>query len=415
MIYNPSMILALGDISSSLASYLLDKGLDFGLLRDKQTHRKLQIDVSKLMFYGEVSFDEFDSVVETSKKIPHPIDAVITDFENYIVVSARLANKLGVNGLPTNAAYKVTDKALMRQAFIEYDPIISPSYAEVDSEEDLLEFARSNSYPMIIKPANLVKSLFVTRVNNEIELINSYNKISNALPDTYSKLNIHRKPKIIIEEFMEGSIHSVDGVIDSDGNITLINSVVDILSGYDVGHKDNYHYSRTIPTELHKNQVEEITSTAKKGIEALGLRSCAAHTELFLTKNGPKIIEIGARTGGYRAKMHRLANGVDYYGALINVLLKKPVDLKLKRRDWVTIIEVFPDTRGVFNSITNYQKLPQLNSFEDSVVHVNKGDIVGLAKHGFKATARIILASNNPEEFAKDFSYIKEQVSVELK
>ena len=52
------------------------------------------------------------------------------------------------------------------------------------------------------------------------------------------------------------------------------------------------------PAELDEKQKADISDVVKRAIDALGLDNCAAHTELMMTKTGPKIIEIGARLGG---------------------------------------------------------------------------------------------------------------------
>ena len=59
--------------------------------------------------------------------------------------------------------------------------------------------------------------------------------IRDRLSGIYKKYAANRKPKMIIEEFMEGSVHSVDAFVDSNGTPHVLESIVDYQTGYDMG------------------------------------------------------------------------------------------------------------------------------------------------------------------------------------
>ena len=116
------------------------------------------------------------------------------------------------------------------------------------------------------------------------------------------------------------------------------------------------------PTRLSVSEQEVIYKTAISGMKALGLRSTPAHIEIILTNNGPKIIEIGARIGGYRARMYEYSLGIDLYQAAISTAQNKPLDLIPKLQQASTVIELFPETCGSFVAFDGHREIEQLAS-----------------------------------------------------
>jgi len=408
------MILALGNISIPFAMNVLKRDVGFGLIYDSNNSDIAKLPIEQLDHYSAADFSNLKSVVEAVKSVDQQIDAFITNYENYILIVARVADELNINSLPLESAKKVTNKILMRKAFSDHIPGLSPKFSKISNISQLLEFSSRSEYPLIIKPANLVKSLYVTKVENEEQLVASYKKISNELPGVYKRLNINVAPEILVEEFIVGSIHSVDGVVDSKGKAHMIEAVVDSVSGFEVGFADNFHYTSTLPSKLSKSQSASIVEAARQGVNALGIKSSAAHVELFMTSTGPKIIEIGARNGGYRAGMHELSNGVDYYGAIIDALLKRPIDLAIRKREAYCVVKLFPNAFGRFKEVVNEKKLLELKSVIRYQKLAGLDQQVGLAGDGFKATARVFMHSKDSKQLEEDKEYIRNYVSVKI-
>ncbi len=292
---------------------------------------------------------------------------------------------------------------------------ISPDFAVVASADDVRSFASSHAFPLILKPANLAKSLLVTKNDSIEELLENYDTSIRMLESTYAKYVSNRSPKLIIEEYLEGSIHSVDAFVNSSGTPLVLDQIVDYQTGYDVGYNDNFHYSRSLPTGLSSEQQAALRHCARVGIEALGMKNSAAHVEIILTANGPRIVEIGARNGGYRERMHRLANGIDITGAFLKTALGQPVSIESTCSDGCAVIELFPQTRGVFKSIRNIEQLRRLPSFHSLSIKAKSDEDVGLSRDGYRACAFVIIHHSDLTVFDQDFDYIKENVFVEVK
>ena len=58
------------------------------------------------------------------------------------------------------------------------------------------------------------------------------------------------------------------------------------------------------PSLLPKNIQQQIEKVAKMAVKALGIQNGPSHTEIKVTSEGPKIVEIGARLGGDNITTH---------------------------------------------------------------------------------------------------------------
>jgi biotin carboxylase len=404
-----SHLLIVGKKFNSLTAYLEANGHTYTLLQDKAATK---FPDKKFKHRIVASFETKESILAGASQIQQPIDGVLTVYENYILPAAWVAEYLDLPGLPVAAGEACTDKYLMRSLFAKAPEKISPAFDQVDSENDVREFANAHSFPIILKPANLAKSLLVTKSSTLEELLANYRRSSELLQTTYKKYAPHRQPKMIIEEFLEGSIHSVDAFIDTTGTPHVLEQVVDYQTGYDIGYDDNFHYSRLLPSALSAEDQAALRHCAEVGIKALGMANSAAHVEVIMTKDGPRIVEIGARNGGYRERMHALANGIDIIGAAIDVAQGQAPRIASTKNEPCAVLELFPKTPGIYRGITNDETLRQLPSLVYLSVKAKEGAYIGKAADGHKMAAIVILHNENQEAFNQDLAYINANVAV---
>lgn len=407
-------ILLVGQTFSGFEEAILKMGYKFTILKDIK-NKKLPEDDQKSVFWCD--FSNIDKVIAKAKEINenNRIDGSVTAYERYIEATAQINQSLQIPGLSPESAKLCTDKSLMRKAFLDYSDKISPNFSTIKTFENAKKFAEKYGFPLILKPANLAKSLLVLKCENMSELITNFEKIKNSINEVYQKYAPNNEQKIIIEEFLEGPIFSVDAFIDTHGNVEVLESVVDYRTGYDMGFDDNFHYSRTLPSKLSSNQVESIRQVAKLGCQALKMKASAAHVEVILTKKGPKIVEIGARNGGYRDRMHNLSNGIELSKNLIRTILGEEINITPTRHDHCATIELFPKEFGFFDAVRNLERLKKLPSLKYLRIIPHPNDKIGKAGDGFKASAIIILHNSDVEIFKKDLRFVENEVEITTK
>jgi len=404
-------ILLVGSGFSGITNYFRENGYDYTILKDVLTTKRPD---AKLKHRVVCDFSDMESVLALVETLPK-FDGVITVYERYITPTAQIANHLGLPALPLEAARACTDKSLMRELFAKAPKQISPDFVEVKSEADVRAFAETHDFPLIIKPANLSKSLLVTKNDNLDQLLENYQRTISQIEAVYAKYAPHTTPKILVEEFLVGFNHSVDAFVDADGTPHVLEQVVDYEIGHEIGFDDNFQYSRTLPSRLSAEDQAALRECAALGIKALGIKNSPAHTEVIMTKNGPRIVEIGARNGGYRERMHGVANGIDILGAAIGLALGRTPEITSTKNESISILELFPKVPGDFVGITNEAELRALSSFSNLRIKAKPGDFVGKAADGFKMCAIIELHHADAAQVKSDMAYILAHVAVETK
>ena len=402
-------ILIVGKSFSGLTNFLKEHSYDYIVLKDelgaKHPNKKLKHRVL-------CDFSSKEAVLRTVDGIGKKIDGVITIYESYVLPAAWIAEHLGLPGMPPDAAEACTDKWIMRQRFAAAPEKVSPDFALVAGEDDLRNFAASHSFPLILKPANLAKSLLVTKNHSLEELLASYQRTMGQIDAVYKKYSPNREPKLLVEEFLEGSIHSVDAFIDANGEPHVLEQIVDYQTGYDIGYEDSFHYSRILPSKMSPEGQAAFRHCAAIGIKALGMRSSPAHVEIIVTKDGPRIVEIGARNGGYRERMHWLANGLDIQAIALQLALGQQPEIQAVKNDPCAVLELFPKTSGKFVRLENEAALRALPSLAYLSVKAKSGQYVGKAAEGYKMCAVVMLHNSDADQFARDLDFVNESVFV---
>lgn len=404
------MILIVGKHFKGLRDYLQQVGIEQFLLCDEHVGEKHA--TTQGIDYKMCNFESRELIEASIKELEGKITAVVTIYENYVLPSAWIAESLHANGLPIVSAEACTDKDLMRQLFAQSEESISPDFTSVEDKEQLIAFADSHEFPLVLKPANLAKSLLVTTCNTKEELLKTYDSNCAEIDSIYKQYAPHRKPKLIVEEYLKGSVHSVDAFVDGNGEPHILEAIVDYQTGHDIGYNDNFHYSRVIPSNLTLEQQEKLTHVAKLGVKALKMKYSAAHIEIIMTANGPKIVEIGARNGGYRPRMHKLANDINIYEQIINTLTDQPIAAASSKHDGCAVLELFPKNPGTFTELHNIDELKRLESFTYLSLKVKPGVHVGLSSQGHKACAVIILHNASISQFKADLEYVNSNVYI---
>lgn len=406
-----SLILVVGKGYSGVTSRLREAGHEYIILRDRTTSKHPDKKYKRQVLGDFTSRETIFASVDALAVKP---DAVVTIYENYILATAWIAEHLGLPGMPIDAALACTDKWLMRQAFRAATEQVNPDFAIVQTEDDLLSFASTHSFPLMLKPANLVKSLLISKNDSIDELLDSYRHTMEIIDDVYARYSPDRQPSVIVEEFLEGSMHTVAAFADKNGTAHIMSQIADLQMARDVRFDDNFLYSRKLPSNLSANDQQAILHTAAVGMAALNMHGSPAHIEIILTPHGPRIVEIGARIGGYRERMYDLSYGINMIDAAVAVALGNQPILAESRSDASAVIELFPKQTGSFTEIEGAEHIKSLPSCISFNIKAQPGQMVGRATDGYKFSAVIVLHSEDKNQLDADLSFITNHVRVHV-
>lgn len=390
-------IVGKGDPQGSMVRAIRQAGYKVGLFHDQTL--KLT-DAAPYDAILETDFAHPDEALQSSLK-EHRIAGLVCTYENYILAKANIAQYLGLPSLSVEAASYCTDKYLMRSAFARYDQSLSPDFALITSQTDAQAFVSRYGFPVIIKPTNLVKSLLVLRCNNDAELAANLAYAQDHIEDLYAQNRIYdRQPQLIIEQYVTGTLCSVAAFVDAAGESHFCEGVAKLVNATEVGYDDDFLYSRRLPMQMEPVLEDRIFAAADSAVRALDLRSSPAHIELIYTPEGDvKVIEVGARIGGYRPRMYALSYGLDLPAQEVALALGSQPDLHGKFRAYSAVYELFPKVRGTFKEIKSKKDMPDTSLFAYYRCKARPGKVAGPAKEGFRTSAIIIVSDADKTAF----------------
>ena len=359
-----------------------------------------------------VDFSSEAALKESLAGISLKIEGLLCTYENYVVAKAWLGEHYNVHTISVDSAKKCTDKNLMRQAFMDADRAITPNFGLVQTKKELLELSSKLTYPLIIKPTNLVKSLLIIRCDNEQELIENFAYAQSTIVALYEKYQVYdRKPQLIVEEYIIGKTCSVAAFVDAGGAPHFCKGIAALTNAHDIGIADNYIYARHLPGQFDEALEKEFFKVAAQGIKALGMRSSPAHVELIYNDDGVKLIEIGARIGGYRPQMYQYSYGIDLIEQEIILSLSQKPNLEGEFQAYSGVYELFPEKKGIFGGLEGMNDLSLYDYFSPKA---RIGQEVGLAKDGYKTCAIILVTDKSEQRFqskCRSIDSIKVRVS----
>lgn len=306
-----------------------------------------------------ISTIDIESVMSAAKK--HNIDAIMTLASDMpIMTVAKVSKKLGLVGVDLDTAIKATNKSKMRESLKSFGVPV-PLFYKVDSLDKCIKAVnkiKDKGYKCILKPADNSGS-------RGIVLLPDFNEKTINIAYNYSKNNSRNKI-VMVEEFMEGPEVSVE-TISVDGKCNIIQITDKITTGAPYFVEMGHSQPSQLPDSI-KDKIKEITIAANK---AIGIISGPSHTEIKITQNGPKIVEIGARLGGDNITTHltHLSTGVDMVESCIKIALGEKPDIRIKY-DKASAIRYFDQSHGRIKSIRGVEEASKLPGIiQISIIH----------------------------------------------
>ena len=304
-----------------------------------------------------VSTIDVPAVVAVAKK--RNIDGVMTLASDMPMRSvAAVAKELNLVGITDDTALKATNKAVMRQA-LKNAGVPVPNFFKVSNKDEYDKAVSNFAMPFIVKPADNSGSRGIF----EIADLTCEKLIDDAY--NYSK-QYSRNGDVVVEEYMNGPEVSVE-TLTVDGECHVIQITDKITTGaphfVEMGH--------TQPTRLPGDIPAKIAEVAKAANKAIGITNGPSHTEIIVTSEGPKIVELGARLGGDCIATHLvpLSTGVDMVECCIKIALGEKPDIEAKFSKG-SAIRYFKQHAGIVKAINGIEDVKKIKGVHQiSIVH----------------------------------------------
>lgn len=332
-------------------------------------------------YYNVSTIDE-EGVCQAAKDFG--ADGIITLATDMPMRSvAYTCEKLGLVGISYDTAIKATDKGEMIRVF-EETGVEHPWYYVVSSPMDVMDIIHKVTYPCIAKPTDNSGSRGIMLAHNPEELLTAV---------AYSAKN-GRGGNVIIEEYMEGPEVSVE-VIAYRG----IPYVLQITDKMTTGAPHFVEIGHTQPSRLSEEIQQRIRDLACRAVVSLGITDGPAHVEMIVTKDGPKMVELGARMGGGCITTHLvpLSTGIDMIKATIDSAFGLAPDIKPQFKKGAAI-RFFLPPYGVIQDVSGVELAASIPGIQEITFTKQIGEKSLPLTSGADRVGYVIAQGDSPEQ-----------------
>ncbi len=216
-----------------------------------------------------------------------PLAGVLAWDEARVLQAAKVAEALRLPGGDPDVAMRCRDKHLTRTA-LDAAGVPQPRSLLVSDVDEALAAAASVGYPVVLKPRAMAASLGVVRVDTPAELRDRFTFARDVeIPGSW------HYDEILVEECVTGEEISVDSAVHAGTVYPMFLARKQVA--YPPYFEEVGHVLDGADPLLADGTVRRVVRDAHA---ALGFTDGVTHTELMLTADGPRVIEVNARLGG---------------------------------------------------------------------------------------------------------------------
>jgi biotin carboxylase len=301
----------------------------------------------------------------------HSPSGLATFYDTGMEHVAAIARELGLPFHSVQAARCLEDKLHQRDAFAAAG-LPTPRHAALPESADraaVEELGASVGYPAVLKPRRASGSWRTFPVPG-----------GRALGELWDQLALAEREGMLLEQYLpdgpampggfEADYVSVETVVASDRMHHLA------ITGRFPPEPPFRETGFFIPATLAPEQIPEVIDLAERALRAVGFAVGASHTEIKLTSEGPRVIEINGRIGGGVPEMLRLAAGVDIMKLTMQAALGTAIEvdqLPATRRVGYRFFYQPPASARRVGSIAGLDRLRDLPGVESVSLHYRPG------------------------------------------
>lgn len=259
----------------------------------------------------ELDTRDKDRILEAARE--EQIDGICTSGTDVAVSTiGYVCEKMGLSGIPQEAAAILTDKALMKEAFLK-GGVSASTGMRVYSLEEAKAAAERIGYPVVVKRVDSSGSRGITVVEQPERLEEAYHHAAKRSTRDY----------VLVEGFIKGTEIGVDGFVQDGRLVFLAPHTKFVYRGKNttipVGHAFPYTCSREVYDEIGKQMQAAVTAS--------GADRCSINADVFVDGNKVSIIEMGGRTGATCIpELISIYYGFDFYEKMLRSALGETVE-----------------------------------------------------------------------------------------
>lgn len=330
-----------------------------------------------------------------------PFTAVISFFEEYVELAAKITERFKLNGNSVQTAFLTRNKYAMRTELGKQGLCI-PRFEKVSSYDEFNRAVIKIGFPCIVKPLDAMASEGVLKLDECQDLKSLY----EVLRADYSKVAKNSKAELLVEQYIEGPEISWEAVV-SAGEVYAM-GITEKTTEKEPFFNEIMHIH---PAELNDELTQKIHVTGRRAVAALNLKAGGVHMEAKIFNGDIYIIEIASRLGGDAIPaLMTLSKGYDPYGYVFKSGLNETLVLKQSRNKIAGIRFIQTQSEGVLKEICfDEDRLRTIPGIINKRIFGRVGEWIARPPRGrTNRLAYVTLAGRNYEEVRKNLLQIDE-------
>jgi biotin carboxylase len=242
------------------------------------------------------SFADVDGVLAELEQLGiEPVAVATMGSDQAVLPTARLAERLGLPGLPVRTAEIVADKRKMRAAF-ESAGVASPRGRDITGPDTAA--LDEVGLPAVVKPVDGSGQRGVTEIRRADEFPAA---VERALAAS-------RAEAAVLERYVEGDEYTVNGFLLEDEYFPMSVTQRRLHPPPPLGVCIAHRY----PSNLPPTAEQSLFGVAHAASRAVGIESGPSYVQVRVEDGVTWVIEVGARLGGGKdAELAKLVTGFD--------------------------------------------------------------------------------------------------------
>jgi biotin carboxylase len=293
--------------------------------------------------------------------------AVVGVDDQTAVIAARASALLGLPHNPVEAVESARDKLLARTR-LRAAGLPGPDFEVVErdlSPSALRALAQRVRYPCVLKPLVLSASRGVIRADEPASFGAAFTRLAALLGSpAVAERRDPQLSRVLIEDYLPGPEVALEGLLEHGRLRPLaLFDKPDPLEG------PFFEETLYITPSRHPPALQrEVEEMAARAAQALGLRHGPVHAELRLTPQGPRVVEVAARSiGGLCSRTLRFGTGT----SLEELILRHALGLveaqpREQRAAGVMMLPI--PKRGVLKEVLGLEQARRVPSVEEVVI-----------------------------------------------
>jgi biotin carboxylase len=318
-----------------------------------------------------------DAVAAAVRALAVPADAVVAVGEWHMISGAVASRALGLPGPDPDGVRAARDKSATRRLCAAAGVPV-PGFARVETPEEVHGLALA--WPCVVKPLDDGGSNGVRLCRDADE---AADHVRLLLKDTHNERGQRKIPAALVEEYVDGPEVSVEVLVRGD-EVSVLAVTAKELGELPYFCETGHH----VPAALGSGLDERCADVAVRSLRAVGFDFGAAHVELRLATDGPRLIEINCRPAGDRiTRLVALSTGVDIPAELVALHLDPARPLPAPGSRLAAAIAFLPAAEGTVTAVYGADTAARLPGVVDVGLYVEPGTRVAAlpnntARHG---------------------------------